>query len=155
MTKLRWINLALAVLAVLAPVAHVLEMPNKLAIADGALWLAIQQHLYRGWGPFLGGPVEIGALVSSLALLLPRYRDPRARGMNAVASACYAGMLGAFFIFNAPVNEALNQWTAATLPPDWPAYRRWWETGHALAAALSIGALAAALGAAAATRRPR
>ncbi|HWA03877.1 MAG TPA: DUF1772 domain-containing protein [Rhizomicrobium sp.] len=148
MTTLRWTNLALAVLAVLAPMAHVLEMPNKLALADGALWLAIQQHLYRGWGPIIGGPVEIGALVSSLALILPRYHDPRARGLNALAAACYAGMVGAFFIFNAPVNEALNQWTAASLPPDWPAYRRWWETGHAIAAVFAVAALAATLRAA-------
>jgi hypothetical protein len=142
MTKLRWTNLALAILAVLAPMAHVLELPNKFAIEDGALWLAIQQHLYRGWGPIIGGPVEIGALVSSLALILPRYRDPRARAMNAVAAACYAAMLGAFFVFNAPVNAALNAWTAAALPPDWPDYRRWWETGHALAALFSVAALA-------------
>jgi hypothetical protein len=140
MTKLRLINLALAVLAVPAPLAHVLELPNKFAL-DGPLWLAIQQNLYRGWGPFLGGPVEIGALASSLALLLPRYHDPRARGWNALAAACFAGMIGAFFIFNAPVNDAINRWTVTTLPPDWPDYRLWWETGHALAALLAAVAL--------------
>jgi hypothetical protein len=53
---MRWlqrINLAFAILAVVAPLAHVLELPNKLAL-DGPLWLAVQQHLYRGWGPFFG-----------------------------------------------------------------------------------------------------
>jgi hypothetical protein len=49
--------------------AHVLELPNKLAL-DGGLWLAVQQHLYRGWGPFLGGPAEIGALVTAAAPFL-------------------------------------------------------------------------------------
>lgn len=36
--------------------AHVLELPNKLSL-DGPLWLAVQQHLYRGWGPYIG-PVD-------------------------------------------------------------------------------------------------
>jgi hypothetical protein len=56
----------LAILAALPPLAHVLELPNKLAL-DGELWLAVQQHLYRGWGPFLGGWPRI----------LPRSRSPQ------------------------------------------------------------------------------
>ena len=47
MTKLRWLNLILAFLTALAPMAHVLELPNKLAL-DGPAWLFAQQHLYRG-----------------------------------------------------------------------------------------------------------
>jgi len=46
---LRGFNLLLAAVAVTAPMAHVLELPNKLAL-DGPIWLAIQQSLYRGWG---------------------------------------------------------------------------------------------------------
>ncbi len=49
----------------------------------------------------------------------------------------------------APVNAALNDgWTAATLPPDWAAWRLRWEIGHAIRAlclALGFVALAAAL----------
>ena len=73
---LRSINLTLAVVA---PLAHVLELPNKLAL-DAPLWLAVQQHLYRGWGLFLGGPAEIGALATALALLVasPRSADAAA-----------------------------------------------------------------------------
>ena len=70
---LRWVNLILGIFAALAPLAHVLELPNKLAL-DGGLWLDVQQHLYRGWGPFLGAPAEIGVIgggVSLIAALLP------------------------------------------------------------------------------------
>jgi hypothetical protein len=49
---LRSANLILASAAVLVPMAHVLELPNKLTL-DGPLWVAIQQHLYlamlRAW----------------------------------------------------------------------------------------------------------
>lgn len=134
-------NLAFAVLAVAAPVAHVLELPNKLPL-EGELWLAVQQNLYRGWGPFLGAPTEIGALVTSLLLAV------MSRGRRAplvVACLCYAGMIATFFALNAPVNAAVAAWTPTTLPADWGSYRARWETGHALAALLAIVGLAAVL----------
>jgi hypothetical protein len=135
MAALRTVNLFLAFIASMAPLAHVLELPSKLML-DGPLWLAIQQHLYRGWGT-LFGPVEIAALFLSGVLLISNWRT-RVRSRYAVAFVCYAGMIGVFFLFNAPVNEALSVWTATTLPADWDAYRLRWEVGHALAAALSV-----------------
>ena len=66
MSCLRWTNFVLCILASLPPMAHVLEIPNKLAL-DGGLWLAVQQHLYPGWGPFLGGPAT-SVVKSSLAV---------------------------------------------------------------------------------------
>jgi hypothetical protein len=70
-------NLILAVAAVLASMAHVLELPSKLTL-DGPLWVAIQQHLYRGWGPVIGGPIEVAALATTLALLIIRRAPWRA-----------------------------------------------------------------------------
>jgi hypothetical protein len=144
MQALRWGNLVFAVWAVLAPAAHVFELPNKLSL-DGPLWLAVQQHLYRGWGPFIGAPSEIGALLTTLALLVLGCRRGAARIATLLATAAYAGMLAAFFIFNAPVNAAVSRWTAATLPADWPAWRLQWETGHAIAAGLAVTGLACVL----------
>jgi hypothetical protein len=141
---LRALNFAFAFLAMLAPAAHVLELPNKLAL-DGPLWLAVQQHLYRGWGPFLGGPAEIGALATSLALALARRKNPKALQPTLLACLCYAGMLGAFNLLNAPVNEAVSGWTETALPADWPDYRLRWEAGHALAAVFSVIAFIALL----------
>jgi hypothetical protein len=142
MSCLRWTNFVLGILASLPPVAHVLELPNKLALGGG-LWLAVQQHLYRGWGPFLGGPAEIGALVTAAALLFVRRSDSRTRRLTAIATAAYGAMIVAFFAFNAPVNAAVRGWTPTTLPSDWPTYRLRWETGHALAALLAVIGLAA------------
>ena len=116
MKWLRRINLAFAVYAILAPAAHVLELPNKLALT-GALWLAVQQHLYRGWGPLIGAPAEIGSLVTSLMMLALRRRDRRTRGLTLLAALTYVGMLAAFFVLNAPVNAAVSRWTASTLSP--------------------------------------
>jgi hypothetical protein len=134
---MRWVNLIFAIVAALPPLAHVLELPNKLAL-DGALWLAVQQQLYRGWGPFVGGPAEIGALATTLLLLLMRRGNARTRWLTLIAAVSYAGMLAAFFVLNAPVNEAVRGWTPASLRDDWPTYRLSWEVGHVIAAVLSI-----------------
>jgi hypothetical protein len=141
---LRPSNLILAAAAVLTPMAHVLELPNKL-ILDGPLWVAIQQHLYRGWGPVIGGPIEVAALATTLALLIIR-RGRRETGLLTLAAAlAYCGMIVTFFVFNNPVNSAVNTWTPASYPFDWQSYRARWETGHALAAFLSLFALGALL----------
>ena len=131
------VNLAFAVLVSWAPLAHLLELPNKLAL-DGPLWLAVQQHLYRGWGLILGGPAEIGALITTLWLLGIRLHDHRTRPYLLRAGFVYAAMIAVFFIFNNPVNHALNGWTAETLPSNWAQYRLRWETGHAIAAVLAV-----------------
>jgi len=142
MTGLGRANLVLAMMAAAAPLAHLLEMPNKLTL-DGPLWLAVQQHLYRGWGPFIGAPAEIGALATTLALLALRRRRRATRGLTLVAALAYAGMLASFLLLNAPVNAAVNSWTAPSLPADWGDYRLRWEAGHAVAAVLSAIGLAA------------
>ena len=98
MSHLRWANLILAILAAMPPLAHVLELPNKLAL-DGELWLAVQQNLYRGWGPLLGGPAEIGALATTLALLFVRRANGETQLLRVIAAIAYAAMLVAFFVF--------------------------------------------------------
>lgn len=139
MRFIRLAALVFAVAALLAPAAHVLELPNKLRL-DGPLWLAVQQSLYAGWGPFVGAPTEIGGFVLAL-ICFAGAGSRRARALWIGAAACYGVMLIAFFMFNAPVNAAIDSWTAATLPADWATYRARWETGHAIAFVFAVGAL--------------
>ena len=140
MFALRTANLVIAFIATTAPIAHALEMISKLTL-DGPLWLGIQQHLYRGWGEIFG-PVEIVAFLSSLALLFATWQDRSNRRAYLIATVCYAAMLADFFIFNRPVNEAMRDWTPATLPSNWSDYRLRWEIGHALTALFSVIAFA-------------
>jgi hypothetical protein len=135
----RLTNTFLAVLSMVMPLAHVLEMPNKFSL-DGALWLAVQQHLYRGWGPFWGGPTEVLALLNSIVLLVWS-RDVQVRQMMTIATLAYVGMLACFLFLNRPVNESVMRWTEANLPPDWPNYRLRWEVGHCVAFLFSTAGL--------------
>ncbi len=134
--------LVFSVLATLAPLAHVLELPNKFAL-DGPDWLTVQQHLYRGWGPMLGAPTEFGGLLTGIAILVQAHRDRLTRRAAIVAAAAYAGMIAVFFLLNAPVNAAVAGLTQPTLPPDWPVLRARWEVGHAIAAVLALIGLSA------------
>lgn len=138
MRLLESISVGIAVAALLAPAAHVFEMFSKFQL-DGPLWLAVQQNLYRGWGPFIGAPTEIGGLVVNGLLFL---RQPAgARRPWGVAACSYLGMIIVFFVFNSPVNAAVSAWTTATLPSDWKNYRLQWELGHGIAAILALVAL--------------
>ena len=126
-----------------AAVAHVLELPNKLAL-DAPLWLAVQQHLYRGWGPVIG-PFEIAAVLATWTLVYLS-RDRRAGFAPAVVAAvCMTLAPLVFFVMNAPVNAAVGSWTATTLPNDWEQYRLRWEVGHAITCALALTAFVALL----------
>jgi hypothetical protein len=112
MRWLRCLALLIGFSACLAPMAHVLELPNKVRL-DSSLWLAVQQHLYAGWGPLIGAPTEIGGLIISLILLAANRRHARRAVLFGLAGAAYGAMLLSFFLLNAPVNGAVNTWTAA------------------------------------------
>jgi hypothetical protein len=63
-------------------------------------------------------------------------------GSSPIETPGYTGHRGsrngeAFFLLNAPVNAVFAGWRAATLPADWPGYRRQWELGHAIAFVLA------------------
>jgi hypothetical protein len=110
--------------------AHAFELPNKLSL-DGPLWLAVQQNLYRGWGPFVA-PFELAGLASTWLLAVLVRRDS-AMLLSALAAAlCLSLALIVFFALNAPVNAAFAGWTPETLPPDWAGFRIRWEIGHAI-----------------------
>lgn len=150
-TIVRWIGVITTAVPLTALGAHVFELPNKLNL-DGPLWLAVQQNLYRGWGPFVA-PFEIIAIVTAWVLLvLVRGRRP-AFALTFVAAVCLTALLVEFFLVVAPVNAAFAAWTASTLPADWPDYRRQWEVGHAIGFGLALTAFCALLRAACADGR--
>jgi hypothetical protein len=158
-TILRWLALGCTVIPLSAGLAHAFELYNKMML-DGPLWLAVQQHLYRGWGPLIA-PFEIAAIVSAWTLAVLERDRQRIFRLTMVAAVSLTTMLAVFFAVVEPVNIAFAQWTASTLPADWPAYRWRWEVGHLVHSALAFIAVAALLRAAyldsveAAVRTPR
>ena len=116
--------------------AHLLELPNKMALSRED-YLTVQQ-IYRGWA--LLGIVVVGALVSTAVLAWLRRGDGTPFFCALIATACMALSLVLFFSFTFPANQMTENWTV--LPEGWEALRRQWEYSHAAGAILYFVALA-------------
>ena len=119
--------MTLRIVAFLAPVltalalvpggAHLLAMPNKMALGE-AEYFTVQQ-IYRGWA--LLGIVLFATLAANLLLTVLLRRRGAAYWLALAAFLLVAANLAIFFIWTFPTNQATSNWTVA--PPDWRAGR--------------------------------
>ena len=116
--------------------AHLLELPNKMALSRDD-YLTVQQ-IYRGWERL--GFAVVGALVSTASLTVLQHSKGAAFYFTLAATLCIALSLALFFLVTFPVNKATQNWTV--LPEGWEALRRQWEYSHATGAVLYFVALA-------------
>jgi hypothetical protein len=130
----RFVTLLLTGLSAGVAFAHLLELPNKMALSAQD-YLLVQQHIYEGFGRVLG-VVEPVALLTAIviAVLVRKRRVPFLLTLFAVA--CLTIALVVWQLYNGPVNDAVALWTAATMPSDWMTYRDRWEYAHATRAVL-------------------
>ena len=137
----RWLTIMLTALSLVPALAHLLEMPAKMTY-DGTLWLRLQQSLYGAFGTF-GGAFEVGAVITTIVLvILVRDRRP-AFGWTLLGAVCVVAAHVAFWIWLAPVNATIAATAPGTLPADWMGLRSQWEYTHAARAVLQIIALGA------------
>ena len=144
---LRFPNLLCVALTLGLAWSHVLELPGKLRL-DAAHWLEVQHNLYVAFGPPVGAPIEVAAIVLSwIVYCKTRRRHPAAR-WTLVAACCTTLGLVLWFWLVAPMNAIIDAWTPQTLTPDWISVRDRWEAGHAAQCVLfgaGFGSLLAAL----------
>jgi hypothetical protein len=140
--KVRIIQFAATILTALALVpggAHVLELANKINLAQ-AQYVTVQQ-IYRGWA--LLGIVLIAALFANLGSAIVA-RSQRMPMLFAAAATVLLGVtLAVFFIWTFTVNQVTDNWTVA--PDNWEVLRARWEYSHATNAALTFLALCSAV----------
>jgi hypothetical protein len=133
---LRVLAVTLTALSLVPSGAHLLELPNKIALPRESYLVA--QGLYRGWA--LSGAVWAAALLAQVALALALRRE-RLPWRLALAAAML--MLGAFALFvlvTLPTNQVTANWTM--LPErGWEALRLRWEWSHAANAAVVFASL--------------
>jgi hypothetical protein len=116
--------------------AHVLEIVGKLQLS-AAEWLTVQHHLYVAFG-VVGGAIEVLAIVLTWIAWFLERRDggPSSHDWTLAAAILITiGLVDWALVVN-PMNAVLNQWTPASIPPDWMRVRNRWELGHAIQAAL-------------------
>ena len=134
---LYFICLLSTALALVPSAAHVMELPNKIKMPKAEYLVA--QQLYRGW-QFVGLVVVV-ALLSTVALTVALYGQPKPFAAALVACLCVAGTQAVFWIFTFPVNRATTNWSV--LPENWVPLRQRWEYSHAASAALNLVAFVA------------
>jgi hypothetical protein len=133
----RLFSLLFTAIATGVALCHALELPNKMALS-ATTWLDIQKILYNGFGKVLG-PVECGALLTTLFVLFLIRKRRRTFILTLVSSVSIAIALIVWLSFVAPANFRVD--TALTVPTDWMQIRNQWEYGHATRAGLFLVAL--------------
>lgn len=147
MRALHFVAILLTAVSMSAGWAHLLALPNKMALSHDD-YLTVQQ-IYRGWA--LLGFAVVGALVSTMALAVVQRQRGLRFGHSVVAALCIALSLVVFFSVTFPANQLTQDWAA--LPPNWQTLRERWEYSHAVGALLYLGALASLVLGALASRR--
>jgi hypothetical protein len=98
-------------------------------------------------------PLALLSALVTLALLWPQ-RPTAAFGWLAAGFALLAIALVITLAVEVPIDNQIQDWTAATLPADWRSIQARWELFHTLRTFVSIGALIAATISAIVVRRP-
>jgi hypothetical protein len=133
----QFLAIVLSALALVPAGAHLLELPNKIGLAQEPYFVV--QSIYRGWA--LLGIVLFGALAANLALTIMARHWRGAFWLALLGFLLVAATLVVFFSWTYPANQATANWTEA--PANWQELRRHWEYAHATNAILSFLALCA------------
>jgi hypothetical protein len=136
---LRFLSLLFVALSLAPAMAHLLELPHKIHL-PAAEYLTVQQ-IYAGWA--LLGIVILGALLSTLGLLIVERLHGERIGPTFLALLCIIAAQIVFWVYTYPVNVETQNWTM--LPDNWMALRAQWEYSHAAGAGLNLLALIALL----------
>jgi hypothetical protein len=129
---MRFVVIVITGLALIAPAAHLFELPNKIGLPKADYFVV--QQIYNGWW-MVGLLLPLAFLVNvGNAVLL---RDDRAAMMLSIAAAALIVLnLIIFVVFTQPTNAATQNWTVQ--PENWESLRVQWEYSHAVNAVITF-----------------
>jgi hypothetical protein len=140
----RSITIVLSALALTMTSAHVLELPQKMAYG-AEMYAAVNTTLYRYFA-IIGGPYQIGAIVSAIVLtMLVRHRSVTFR-WALVGTLLLIAAFVSWLILVLPVNRevaAALEASPQTVPSLWLQLRERWEYGHATGFVLHLAGFCA------------
>src|SRR5882762_9200414 len=132
---IQFLAIMLSALALVPGGTHLAALPNRMAMAQAAHFIA--QQIYAGWALF--GIVLLGALAANLAHTIVLCRLGRSFGYALASFLLIAANLAIFFVWTLPRNQATNNWTV--VPKNWYDLRSQWEYSHAANAIVTFAAL--------------
>jgi uncharacterized membrane protein len=116
---------------------------------DAETFLADGKHMIAslaGVMPVL--MIATGVLGVVVVVLLFRAGATTAAWLAVSALAALVAVIAVTLAVEVPIDNKVKTWTTATLPADWEEIRSRWANFHTLRTFLSVGGLAAAVGAA-------
>src|SRR3984893_1311371 len=132
---IQFLAIMLTALALVPSGAHLAALPDKMAMAQPAYFIA--QQIYAGWALF--GIVLFGALAANLAHTIVLRRLGRSFGYALASFLLIAANLAIFFVWTFPANQATNNWTVVA--KNWNKLRIRWEHARAANTMVTFAAL--------------
>ncbi|HRO13157.1 MAG TPA: hypothetical protein PK452_16645 [Amaricoccus sp.] len=129
---LLFIALLSSAMALGGALAHLFELPNKIALPQEEYFIV--QQVYRGWDRL--GWLLLVELASIVAVAVLSRRDPRLFRPLLAAALLLLAAQAVFWTFTFPVNVATDNWTA--VPEGWERLRARWEYSHAVGALFQL-----------------
>jgi ABC-type nickel/cobalt efflux system permease component RcnA len=136
MMTVRFLAVMFTGCALIAPGAHLFELPRKIRMSEDHYHIV--QNIYLGW--WVPGLLLPAAMVCNIVLVLT-LTDPVAWWLGGIAAALIGINLTIFAIWTLPVNRATNNW--AKRLANWEELRRQWEYSHAANAGITFLAFCA------------
>jgi hypothetical protein len=134
----RFLAIVVTGLALIAPAAHLFELPGKIHMSGDDYFVV--QRIYLGW--WMVGLLLPAAFLANLALAAVVRHDTPAFLFAIAAAALVAVNLAIFIVWTQPVNTITENW--AVRPENWQALRQQWEYSHAVNAGVTFLAFCAA-----------
>jgi uncharacterized membrane protein len=148
---LKWVQFVSIMLYVL--VAGVmwgtwLSLARTMTEYDAATFLTDGKHMIENLATVMA-VLMISAVVIGLVVvvLLFRSRSTTAAWLAVIGLLLMIAVMVITLAVEVPIDNLIANWTEATLPADWQEIRARWATFHTLRTFLSLGAVAAAVGA--------
>jgi hypothetical protein len=141
---MRFLAVIITGLSLIAPAAHLFELPNKIGLPKAEYFVV--QQIYSGW--WMVGLLLPLAFLANVGNAISLRGDRTAMMLSIAAAALIVLNLIIFMLFTQPANAATQNWTVQ--PDNWETLRTQWEYSHAVNAAVNFFAFCCA--AAASTR---
>lgn len=119
-------------LAVVAPVAHLFELPRKIRMSEDQYFVV--QIIYLGW--WAVGLLLPAAIVINLIHAFTVGIGTQPGWLALAAVALLILNLAIFMVWTRPVNTVTRNWTVRL--ENWQALRRQWEFSHAANAGITL-----------------
>ncbi len=126
-----------------------LSLARTMTQYDARTFLADGQHMINNLAAVME-VLMISAVVVGLIVVVLLFvaRSTVAAWLASAALVLMLAVMAITLIVEVPIDNLIANWTEATLPPDWQEIRARWATFHTVRTLLSLGSVAAAVGAA-------